>query len=50
MIMRDDDIDIERAANDPVYRRKVIALLNRESVEPAAVDEPPETASEIAVE
>jgi hypothetical protein len=27
--MPDDDIDIERAAQDPNYRRKVIARLNR---------------------
>ena len=50
MNIRDDDIDIERAVHDVDYRRKVIALLNRQPDEPAAVAEPPETASEIAVE
>ncbi len=50
MTMRDDDIDIERAANDPDYRRKVIARLNRQPVEAAAAADPPEAANEIAVE
>ena len=48
--MRDDEIDLERAAQDPDYRRKVIALLNREPAEPAAVADSLEAASEITVE
>ena len=48
--MRDDDIDIERAAHDPDYRRKVIAQLNRNSSEPTASANSPEGAREITVE
>ena len=31
-----DDIDLERAVNDPVYRRQVIERLKTEAGEPAA--------------
>ena len=48
--MRDDEIDLELAAHDPYYRQKVIALLNRESAEPAAVADSLEKASEITAE
>lgn len=48
--MRDDDIDIERAVHDPDYRRKVIALLNREAGEPAASADSPERAAKITLE
>ena len=33
--MYDDEIDIERAAREPDYRRQVLARLNRESAEAA---------------
>ena len=46
MTMRDEDIDIERAAHDAEYRRKVIALLNREPVKPAVAADTPEIANE----
>ena len=47
MIMTDDDIDIERAAHDPDYRRQVIAQLNREPVKSVAGAKPAETAKKI---
>lgn len=33
-----DDIDLERVVNDGVYRRRVIALLNRVDAAPADGD------------
>lgn len=48
--MHDDDIDIERAAHDPDYRRKVIAQLNRDSSEPAASADSPEKAAKITLD
>ena len=45
MTVRDEDIDIERAAHDPQYRRKVIAMLNRQPVKPAVAADTPEMAS-----
>ena len=45
--MTDDDIDIERAAHDSDYRRKVIAQLNRKPGKSAAITDPPETVSKI---
>ena len=50
MNLRDEDIDIERAAHDPDYRRKVIARLNREPVKPAVSADTPEMASETTVD
>lgn len=50
MTMRDEDIDIERAAQDPDYRRKVIAILNRQTDKPAVVADTPEMASEAAAD
>ena len=45
--MTDDDIDIERAAHDPDYRRKVIAQLNRKPGKSTAITDLPKTVSKI---
>ena len=50
MIMREEDIDLERAAHDATYRRKVIATLNRQTAEPAAAADAPEKTSDPAAE
>ena len=52
--MHDDEIDIERAAREPDYRRQVLARLNRESAEAAKPAQAPtpavETTGETTVE
>ena len=48
--MHDDEIDIERAAREPDYRRQVLARLNRESAEAAKADQAPTPPVETTVE
>lgn len=48
--MYDDEIDIERAAREPDYRRQVLARLNRESAEAAKAAQAPRPPVETTVE
>jgi len=48
--MRVDDIDIERAAHDPEFRRKVIARLKHEPVEKTAEAGRSEETNSVTVE
>lgn len=38
--MSESDVDLERAASDPAYRRRVIHLINEEGGPPPADPEP----------
>ena len=48
--MHDDEIDIERAAREPDYRRRVLSRLNRESAEAAKASQEPTPPVETTVE
>ena len=48
--MYDDEIDIERAAREPDYRRQVLARLNRESAEAEKAARAPTPPVETTVE